>query len=53
MFAQRDSGAVSLLGWIPNIFWSNGVGVGFSNASEYVLGTTTYKMFPNFAIVKQ
>jgi hypothetical protein len=53
MFAQRDSGAVSLLGWIPNIFWSNGVGIGFSNASEYVLGTTTYKMFPNFAVVKQ
>jgi hypothetical protein len=29
------------------------VGNGFSNASEYVLGPTTYKMFPNFAVVKQ
>lgn len=53
MFAFRDSSAVSLLGWVPNIFSSSAVGVGFSNASEYVLGTTTYKMFPGFAITKQ
>jgi hypothetical protein len=53
LWAIRDTGGVSLIGTVPNIFWSNGVGVGFSNASEYVLGPTTYKMFPNFAVIKQ
>lgn len=53
LYAFRDSGAVSLIGWIPYIFATNGVGIGFSNTSEYVLGTTTYKMFPYFAVVKQ
>jgi hypothetical protein len=43
----------SLLGTVPNVFWSNAVGNGFSNAEEYVLGGTTYKLFPNFAVVKQ
>jgi hypothetical protein len=53
LWAVRDTGAMSLIGWIPNVFSTNGVGNGFSNASEYVLGPTTYKMFPNFAVVKQ
>ena len=53
LYAVRDTGAMSFIGWIPNIFATNGVGNGFSNASEYVLGPTTYKMFPNFAVVKQ
>ena len=54
LWAVRDTtGALSLIGAIPNVFFSNGVGQGFSNASEYVLGTTTYKMFPNFAVIKQ
>jgi hypothetical protein len=43
----------SMLGTIPNIFSTNAVGNGFSNAQEYVLGATTYKLFPNFAVVKQ
>jgi hypothetical protein len=43
----------SMLGTVPNIFATNAVGNGFSNASEYVLGGTTYKIFPNFAVVKQ
>lgn len=54
IYAVRDVGGVaSCLGTVPFIFYTNGVGVGFSNASEYVLGPTTYKMFPNFAVVKQ
>jgi hypothetical protein len=53
LWAVRDAGQMSLIGWIPNVFCTNGVGNGFSNASEYVLGPTTYKMFPNFAVVKQ
>jgi hypothetical protein len=43
----------SMLGTPPNIFFTNGVGHGFSNVDEYVIGSTTYKMFPNFAVVKQ
>jgi hypothetical protein len=43
----------SMLGTVPNVFATNGVGNGFSNADEYVLGGTTYKMFPNFCVVKQ
>jgi hypothetical protein len=53
LFAQRDAGQRSLLGSVPNVFYANGVGNGFSPASEYTVGTTTYKMFPNFAVVKQ
>jgi len=53
IWAQRDIGEYSLIGSIPNVFASNGVGSGFSNASEYVIGTTTYKMFPYFAVIKQ
>jgi hypothetical protein len=43
----------SMLGTAPNIFSTNAVGNGYSNADEYVLGGTTYKLFPNFAVVKQ
>ena len=43
----------SLLGSPPFVFYTNGVGAGFSNAQEILIGTTTYKMFPNFAVVKQ
>ena len=53
LYAQRDNGQYSLLGSIPNIFSTDGVGKGFSQASEYVLGTATYKMFPNFCVLKQ
>lgn len=53
LYAVRDAGQMSLIGSIPNVFSTNGVGNGFSNASEYVLGPTTYKMFPNFAVLKQ
>lgn len=55
LWVLRDSTTTgySLLGSIPNVFWSNGVGHGFSNADEYVIGSDTYKMFPNFAVLKQ
>ncbi|MGH9781684.1 MAG: hypothetical protein ACRD33_07665, partial [Candidatus Acidiferrales bacterium] len=43
----------SPLGTIPNVFVSNGVGNGFSNASDYVIGAKTYRMFSNFAVAKQ
>jgi hypothetical protein len=55
LWALRDGTTTgfSLLGTPPFIFYSNGVGHGFANAEEYTIGPTTYKMFPNFAIVKQ
>ncbi|MGH9746526.1 MAG: hypothetical protein ACRD59_10520 [Candidatus Acidiferrales bacterium] len=55
LWAQRDSttSGFSLLGTVPWVFASNAVGNGFSNADEYVIGSTTYKLFPNFAVVKQ
>jgi hypothetical protein len=53
LWGARDVSGYSLLGAIPNVFYSNGVGNGFSNAAEYTLGTTVYKMFPFFAVVKQ
>jgi hypothetical protein len=55
LWALRDSTTTgfSLLGTVPNIFSTTAVGNGFSNAEEYVIGATTYKLFPNFAVVKQ
>jgi len=55
LWALRDSTTTgfSLLGTVPFVFVANAVGHGFSNADEYLLGATTYKLFPNFAVVKQ
>jgi hypothetical protein len=47
-----STGGFSLIGSIPTIFFSNGVGNGFASAGEYTLGAATYKMFPNFAVLK-
>lgn len=54
-WVNRDgaASAFTLLGSVPFVFWTNAVGHGFSNADEYSLGPTTYKLFPNFAVVKQ
>jgi len=54
LWVLRDSTTTgfSMLGTVPNIFSTNAVGNGFSNAQEYVLGATTYKLFPNFCVVK-
>lgn len=46
------SGGYSLIGSLPTIFFSNGVGNGFTPAGEYVIGADTYKLFPNFAVLK-
>jgi hypothetical protein len=55
LWALRDGTTTgfSLLGAIPNVHCTNAVGHGFSNADEYVLGAKTYKLFPNFSVVKQ
>jgi hypothetical protein len=57
LWAARDAGGYSPLGTIPNVFFTNAVGNGFSNAQEITLGPTTYKLFPGgdggFAVVKQ
>lgn len=55
IWATRDAtpGGYSPLGQVPNVFFTNGVGDGFSNAEEITLGPTTYKLFPNFAVIKQ
>jgi hypothetical protein len=55
LWALRDSTATgfSLLGSLPNVFFTNAVGNGFSNADEYTIGPDTYKLFPNFAVLKQ
>jgi hypothetical protein len=54
LWVNRDSTTTgfSLAGSLPMVFSSNGVGNGFSNASEYTIGSDTYKMFPNFAVLK-
>lgn len=55
LWVLRDGTATgfTLLGTVPNVFFTNAVGNGFSQGDEYVLGGTTYKLFPNFAVVKQ
>lgn len=54
LWALRDgtSTGFSMLGSLPTVFATNGVGHGFSNASDYMIGSDTYKMFPNFAVLK-
>lgn len=56
-FAGRDgsvgpTGGFSLIGSLPMIFSSTAVGSGFLPASDYVIGPDTYKVFPNFAVLK-
>jgi len=50
--SSGNTGGFSLIGTLPMIFSSNGVGNGFLPASDYVLGPDTYKIFPNFAVLK-
>jgi hypothetical protein len=54
VWVVRDGGSTgrSLLGDIPNVFSTNAVGNGFSQASDYPLGGDTYKLFPYFAVKK-
>lgn len=53
LWAARDSGGYSPIGSIPNVFSANAVGSGFAAEDEYTIGSTTYKLFPNFAVIKQ
>jgi hypothetical protein len=55
LWAQRDGTTTgyTFLGSPPFIFFTNAVGNGFTAAQDYVIGSTTYKVFPNFAVVKQ
>lgn len=50
--SSGSTGGFSLIGSIPGIFFSNGVGNGFGSAGEYTIGGDTYKLFPNFAVLK-
>lgn len=50
--SSGSTGGFSLVGSLPTIFFSNGVGNGFLPASDYVIGPDTYKVFPNFAVLK-
>jgi hypothetical protein len=54
LYAQRDGSGTgfSPLGTIPSVFSASAVGQGFSPASDYVIGSDTYTMFPQFAIAK-
>lgn len=54
LWANRDGTTTgfSLLGSLPTVFCSNGVGKGFSAASIYTIGSDNYIMFPNFAVLK-
>jgi hypothetical protein len=52
LFAERDGGGKSLLGWVPSIFRSSGVGSGFAPAQVYTVGPDNYMLFPHFAVKK-
>lgn len=54
LWALRDGAGTgfSPLGNIPNVFFANAVGRGFAQTSDYVIGSDTYKLFPNFAVLK-
>lgn len=55
LWAERDAGAgggVSLIGELPGVRFSNGVGKGYSSGQEVSDGVSAWKMFPNFAIRK-
>lgn len=52
LFAARDAGGWSLLGSLPAIFATNAVGNGYAAKDEIQIGSSTYKLFPNFAVQK-
>jgi hypothetical protein len=53
LYAKRDAGGSSLLGFVPFVYASNAVGKGFSAASVYAIASENYMLFPNFAVKKQ
>lgn len=52
LFAVRDSGGCSVLGDLPNVFFSEAVGNGYSARDTVSIGADTYMLFPNFAVKK-
>lgn len=52
LFAVRDSAGHSLIGTVPNVFYTNAIGKGFSAGSDYTLGPDDYMLFTNFAVRK-
>lgn len=54
IWASRDGSGngYSPIGTVPNLYVANGVGRGFTPASDYLIGADTYTMFPNFAVKK-
>jgi hypothetical protein len=46
------SGGFSPVGTIPTVFATTGVGNGFGAGEDYLLGSDTYTMFPDFAVHK-
>ena len=50
--STADAGGFSLIGSLPTIFFSNGVGNGFVSGAIYTIGSDDYMMFPNFAVLK-
>lgn len=46
------SGGYSPIGTVPMIFFSNGVGNGFTPKAIYTIGADSYMMFPNFAVLQ-
>lgn len=54
LYAQRDGSGpgYSPVGTLPIVRSANGVGEGFSPASSYPIGSDTYIMFPEFAVLQ-
>jgi hypothetical protein len=50
--STADAGGFSLIGSLPTIFSSNGVGNGFVSGAVYEIGSASYMMFPNFAVLQ-
>lgn len=51
-WAERDAGGLSLIGNIPMVRFSNATGKGFAIRQEVIVGSDTWKFYPNFAVRK-
>ncbi len=51
-FAETVSGLWTPVGYPPTVFWSEGVGHGYSIGSVYAAGGLNYMIFPGFAVRK-
>jgi hypothetical protein len=53
VYAARDAGGYSLVGWVPSLFCTSSPGDGFAIGSTISLGADTYMLFPNFAVKQE